>query len=413
MRITSKKKVGVAYTPLDVSVEIVPYGGTADRQVYNSNTGGFYPDYEDGALCLFPVCHAVNSRDVSGAQEDDYINNADTFTFTWHELTYNASTKTYVKGDAITSGKNGYEIVNNTQDGLVRGMLLVRKNSSVLNPIRLQFEGRYADPKSGQVYRYVAQKNIVCDDMEETMPVLHVTPGNITWNPVVEPQTVTFEALLTDGSGNITEAKNTMFKWYRKVNVQGASYDLQLIDGTHQEDVDVVEMSTKTITVDGKDTTGQGNTLTIDKNLVGDREMYVCKAMRRVALKSSDTFDDRDPYAEMSITRSMPDYNAYIVGLPNTADPDQRVVNPRCVINVGGKELTDEEIAEHYNVYWTVQKKGEADETVVSTEINPEIEFEEGMTVGLGIEEKGAQKLLTETDGSVMVDESGNLMYNN
>ena len=59
MRIAKKRRLGVIYTPLDVSVDIVPYGGTVDRQVYNSATGGFYPDYEDGPLCLFPVCRAV------------------------------------------------------------------------------------------------------------------------------------------------------------------------------------------------------------------------------------------------------------------------------------------------------------------------------------------------------------------
>ena len=412
MRIAKKRRLGVIYTPLDVSVDIVPYGGTVDRQVYNSATGGFYPDYEDGPLCLFPVCRAVNSRDVNGSGEDVNINGSDNFTFSWYELVYNKTSNKYVKGDAIVNGKNGYEIVSNSTDGLTKGMLLVNKNSSVQNPIRLQFEGRYVDPQSGQVYNYVAQKTILCDDMEETVPVLHVSPTVAVWNPITEASTVTFEALLTDGSGDITNAKNTKFGWYRKVNVQGTSYDLQLIDGTHIEDVDMVSMSTKKAVVDGVETDVQGSTLTIDRNLIGDMEMYVCKAMRRTALTSSDTFGERDPYAELAAKRTMPDYKAYILGVSNASDPDQEYINPRCVVEVDGKTLTDEEVRKFFNVYWTVRKADETVDKVVSNEINPEIPFSAGMIVGLGVEDKGAQKLLMDGDTYVATDE-GKLVYSN
>ena len=353
MRIAKKRRLGIVYTPLDVSVDIIPYGGTVDRQVYNSATGGFYPDYEDGPLCLFPVCRAVNSRDVNGSGEDVNINGSDNFTFSWYEMVYNK-----------TSNK------------------------------------------------YVAQKTILCDDMEETVPVLHVSPTVAVWNPITEASTVTFEALLTDGSGDITNAKNTKFEWYRKVNVQGTSYDLQLIDGTHIEDVDMVSMSTKKAVVDGVETDVQGSTLTIDRNLIGDMEMYVCKAMRRTALTSSDTFGERDPYAELAAKRTMPDYKAYILGVSNASDPDQEYINPRCVVEVDGKTLTDEEVRKFFNVYWTVRKADETVDKVVSNEINPEIPFSAGMVVGLGVEDKGAQKLLMDGDSYVATDE-GKLVYSN
>lgn len=412
MRISKKQTLGVVYTPLDVSVDIVPYGGTVDRQVYNSATGGFYPDFEDGPLCLSPVCRAVNSRDVNVSESDANVNGSDNFTFSWYELEYNSASKKYVKGSAIVNGKNGYEIISNSQDDLVKGMLLVKKNSSVQNPIRLQFEGRYVDPQSGQVYNYIAQKNIVCDDMEETVPVLHVSPIVSEWNPVSEDSTVTFEALLTDGSGDITNAKNTRFNWYRKTNIQGTSYDLQPIDGTHIEDVDVVSLTTKKAIVDGVETDVQGSTLVIDRNLIGDMEMYVCKAMRRVSLKSSDAYGERDPYVELAAKRVMPDYKTYILGVSNASDPDQKTINPHCVVEVGGMTLTDEEIKKHFNVQWTVKKPGETVDKVVSNEISPVIDFTAGMTVGLGVEDKGAQMLMANED-SYMATDDGKLLYNN
>lgn len=414
MKIAKKQSLNVIYTPLDVSVKIVPFGGTSDRQVYNSATGGFYPDYEEGPLCLFPQCVAVNNRDSSIGDEDNFINNSPNFTFNWYELVYNASLKRYVRGNAITSGQNGYEVIQNSDDGLIKGMLKVNKNASVGTSIRLEFEGTYADPESGQVYRYVAQKNVVCDDMEETAPVLHVTPICSIWNPVNENPTVKFEAMLTDGVlGDITNSDNVRFDWYRKVNIQGTSYDLQPIDLTHAEDVDIVEMSQKSAFVDGKSTQVQGSYMIVNRDFIGDSEQYVCKAMRRAALTSKDTYGDRDPYVELSCVRQMPTPDFKIIGMTNTSDSEQGFVNPRAIVTVGDTVLTDEEVDKFYRLYWTVRKPGETNDTVVSNEISPMIPFTAGMTVGLGYEEKGAQKLMTDSNGKLFTADNGAVIYGN
>lgn len=414
MRIARKQKVGVIYTPLDVSVKIVPYGGTTDRQVYNSATGGFYPDYEEGPLCLFPQCIAVNNRDTSVGDVETYINNSPNFTFSWYELAYNEQSKKYIRGNAIVSGQNGYEVVQNSEDGLVKGMLKVNKNASVGSPLRLEFEGIYADPDSGQVYRYVAQKNVVCDDMEESVPVLHVAPDCSVWNPVKESPVVKFEAMLTDGVlGDISSADNVRFNWYRKVNVQGTSYDLQPIDFTHVEDVDVVEMSQKKAIVDGKEVMVQGNYMIINRDLIGDGEMYVCKAMRRAALSSKDAYNGRDPFVELSCIRQMPAVDVKIIGMTNTNDSEQDFVNPRAVVSVADTVLSDEEVDKFYRLYWTVRKPGETEDKVVSNDINPTIPFVNGMVVGLGYEERGAQTLLTDDSGNLIVDDEGSVICAN
>ena len=115
--------------------------------------------------------------------------------------------------------------------------------------------------------------------------------------------------MLTDGKTEVTNNKNTRFFWYRKTNIKGDTYSLEPITGSADKDIDVVSLSTKTAIVDGKEVTVFGNQLTINQDLVGDAEYYVCRAMYRVdGLKSSDTLNDLDAKEELAVLRKMPPY---------------------------------------------------------------------------------------------------------
>ena len=146
------RKFRVKCTPLDVSCEIIAFGGVADRQSYNSRDGGFSPDYTKTHLCLFPKCNAANpNKEGSSECINDKLTSV-----AWYELTYDTTKKKYVRGKNIVTSDE-YQVISSSADGLTAGMLIVKKNSSVNEPLRFEFEASYADDRTKQSIRYLAQ----------------------------------------------------------------------------------------------------------------------------------------------------------------------------------------------------------------------------------------------------------------
>lgn len=399
------RKLNVKYTPLDAICEIVPYGGVPDRQAYNSRDGGWSPNYKTGAhLCLFPHCNAINPNSET---VKNYVNDELT-SIAWYELVYNSASKKYVRGTQISTGDD-YEVVENSSDGLVKGMLIVKRNSSVNDPIRLEFEASYTNPLSKQIIRYLGQKTVFCDDTERPIPVLHVSPMVSVWNPLTDAKNVTFEAMLTDGKTDVTNSKNTRFFWYRKTNIHGETYSLEQITGSADKDIDVVSLPTKTAIVDGEDVTVSGNKLTIDRDLIGDAEYYVCKAMYRVdGLKSSDSLGDTDPSEEFAVLRKMPAYEPSYSGVGDTDDENLSYINPTAHLFVKNTEINN--IEEFFKIRWHVKNPSDTDFKVVAEGLSPQIPFVNGMAIFNTMEDLGATKIFVDDNGNYLVDEDGSII---
>ena len=402
MIISKTTKLDIQHEPLDVSCNIVAHGGIPDRQVFDSASGGYTPDYSvDAPLCLYPQCRAFGSNEST---PDGGIINSDAknFSFAWYELVFDKAKNKYVRGEALKSSAS-YTVVETSADGLIRGMLLVRKNAQPNNPIRLEFEANYTD-KANRVLHYLGQKNVTCDDMEAATPVMHLTPTSSIFNPLKENSKVTFEVLITDGNSNITNNKNVLIKWYRKVNVNGTSYDLQEVKASGIDDVEVLELSTKTVTIDGKDVSSPGSKLTIDRSLIGEEIQYVCKAMRRPTLSKSDDFTDRDPSQTVGVRWQLPAIKVTTYGMMDTADEQQETINPSFDIRDVQTQEVYENWADFYNISWQVKNPGEIAFKEVSTEANPSIPFIAGMEVELGVEPKGPKKLVTAGGKQMTID---------
>lgn len=399
-------RLGINYIPLDFGCDIIPYGGVADQQVYNSRDGGFTPDYATlTPLTLFPKCMANNSqREVN----KDYVND-DLTNIQWFELVYNSSTKKYVRGSAITTGTS-YQVVNESADGLIKGMLIVKKNSSINTPIRLEFTADYVDERTGKVINFIAQKNIYCDSTERPAPTLHVSPRVYSWNPLKDGDNITFEALLSDGKNDVTNSKNTKYLWYRKTNITDKGYTLVAITGSADTDIDVVSLSTKSATVDGKAATVYGNKLTINCNFIGEAEYYYCRAVYRSdGLKSSTAADGVDPYMELAILRSMPSYDVDWACAGDTLDEAVSYINPVATVSFDKQEVANPE--EFFRLTWYVSKDGGTNWTVMGYGRNPQIPFTDGMLLKVTAEDFGAYKLLVDDSGNKLVDDSGALLY--
>lgn len=395
------RKFRVKYTPLDVSCEIIAFGGVADRQSYNSRDGGFSPDYTKTHLCLFPKCNAANpNKEGSSECINDKLTSV-----AWYELTYDSTKKKYVRGKNVVTSDE-YQVISSSADGLTAGMLIVKKNSSVNEPLRFEFEASYADDRTKQIIRYLAQKSVFCDDTEKPVPILHVSPTVVDWNPLTEVNNITFEAMLTDGKTEVTNSKNTRFFWYRKTNIKGDTYSLEPITGSADKDIDVVSLSTKTAIVDGKEVTVFGNQLTINQDLVGDAEYYVCRAMYRVdGLKSSDTLNDLDAKEELAVLRKMPPYKPSYSMVGDTDDEDTKFINPKASVAYRNTEVTN--VEEFFKIRWYTKAPGDADFKLAAEGLNPQIPFVDGMSLKMTAEDKGATKILVDDNGSYLVDENG------
>lgn len=406
-QVTSKtRRLGIRYNPLDFSCEITPYGGITDRQVYNSRDGGFSPDYSVlSPLTLFPICNAIDSKkEVNKEYINDELTNIQ-----WFELVYNSSSKKYVRGNAITTG-NDYKVIETSGDGLVRGMLLVKKNSSVNEPIRLEFSADYVDTRTGKVITYTAQKNIFCDSTERPAPVLHVSPRVVPWNPLQDGDNVTFEATLNDGATEVTDSKNTKFLWYRKTNITDKGYTLVPITGSGETDFDIVSLTTKKATVDGKEVDVYGNKLTINCNFVGDAEYYYCRAIYRSdGLKSNTEADGFDPYEELAVIRSMPNFSVDWVGAGDSLDEDISYIHPTAIVSYAGQDVSNPE--EFFKLTWHASYDNGKNWSVVGYGENPQITFVDGMWLRVTANDLGAYKMIVDDDGNYMIDDDGSYLY--
>lgn len=398
------RSLNINYTPLNASCEIVAYGGVPDRQTYNSRDGGFNPDYQKTHLCLYPKCNASNpSKETVSESVNDSLTSV-----AWYELVYNSSTKKYVRGSKITTGSN-YQVVESSGDGLVAGMLIVKKNAATNNPLRFEFEANYIDNRSKQIIRYRGQKSIFCDDTEKPVPILHVTPRAVKYNPLEDANNQTFEAMLTDGKNDVTDSKNTRYYWYRKTNINGNNYSLELITGSAENDIDVVSLPTKIATVDGKDVNVYGNKLTVNRNLIGEGAAYVCKAMYRVdGLKSSDTFDNTDPIEEMAITRIMPVIKITYSGVGDTSDENLKYINPIAQLSYRDTPIADP--LEYFDVNWYVKKPTDTEFSLAATGLNPQIPFTDGMQLKVAAIDKGPYKVIVDDAGNRIVADDGSYL---
>ena len=402
---SNTRRFGINYTPLDASCSIVSFGGIPSRQVHNSRDGGFAPDYRLTPLCLFPRCNASSA--TSDAVSDDVNDKLNSVA--WYELVYNSSSKKYVRGNKITTGSD-YEVIEDSPGNLKKGMLKVKKNSATNQPIRLEFEAYYTNTKSRQIIHFLGQYTVFCDDTEKPVPTLHVSPSVISFNPLEDGGNITFEAMLCDGENDVTDSKNSRFFWYRKTNIQNDKYSLELITGSAEKDFDVVQLTTKTATVDGKDTTVYGSKLTINKDMVGEGEYYVCRAMYRVdGLSASDTLRDYDPIEELAVLRRMP---AYIVSYECIGDSDDEnisSINP--VAKVSYRNTVVENPEEFFKFTWYRKNPGEEAFKAVATGIAPTISFVDGMQIYVVAEDKGPYKLIVDDNGNYLVSDDGSYLY--
>ena len=211
---TQQKRFDIHFAPLCISASLEVVGSVPRRQTWSADTGEFIPDYTLTPLVLMPRCTATDPDGTTAAQ----VVNTSLTNMKWYER--QGTQRTLIETDNAD-----YEIA---QEGEMKGQIKVKRNSSVVNPLTLEFTAEYADPRgSGQVYVFRLSTVVPVSDATVPAPVLLIdSPATVVWNPLRQPSGRTFTARVLAGDTDVTAS--SAVTWHRVLDDTGAE---ELITG--------------------------------------------------------------------------------------------------------------------------------------------------------------------------------------
>lgn len=375
---SSNKTLSISCRPLKASMSIVVSNSVTDRQTYSATDKTFTPDYTLTPLSITPICNAV---DADNPSQQKRVNES-LVNVKWYEIINGERT-------LITTG-NDYVI---TANGENNGQILVKKNSSILSPITLEFRGDYLDKRTNQVLKFVMSHVIIVSDESSPTCILNLdTDTSVNWNPLRDISKQTITASLFLGKKNVTADARAKFYWYR---LSETGVKTPITDGNGEEDWEIVSINK--------------NVLTIDRDFIGESQSYVCIGV--FSPNGSKTPNDLDPNAVFTIKRRFPSLHCEIEGTMQGLAPDTTNIFPKAIIyDTKGIIPNPEECLE---IIWLVKNPKEADYKEVARGIKPTIPFTQGMMLRLDVEDKGANKIVVDdNDSNVFItDEDGSFIF--
>lgn len=380
MALASKKKsLNINYRPLQASISMQVVTSVPDRQFYSAMDKSFTPDYTLTPLTLFPRCAAVDVDSTSAAKAI----NSEITNMKWYERIGGVQ-------KLISSGTD-YVI---TQTGDNKGQIQVKKNSSIANPITLEFSAEYVDVRTNQVLKYTASKVIIVSDSSSPQPVLTLdSPDTVQWYPVRDVLNQTITAKLMAGNKDITEDERVKFWWYRVLSTGALE---EIVDGNGDNDWEIVSVNK--------------NVLVVNRDFIGDEQTYVCKAAYRETGSLPSSPDLFDQSATTRIVRYIPRIECDFKGIVTGCPAGTSYIYPQGYVRDAKGVISSPE--EWFKFIWLVKKPGASDYSKAGEGVSPTIPFTEGMLLDLQIEDRGAQAILADdADGSVLQDADGNILF--
>ena len=373
---SSKKGLNINYRPLQTSISMVVVTSVPDRQFYSATDKSYTPDYTLTPLTLFPRCAAIDKDSTSAAKSV----NSELTNMKWYERIGGVQ-------KLISSGTD-YVI---TQTGENKGQIQVKKNSSIANPITLEFSADYVDTRTNQVLTYRASKVIIVSDSSSPQPVLTIdSPDTVQWYPVRDVLQQTITAKLMAGNRDITDDDRVKFWWYRVLSTGALE---QIVDGNGNNDWEIVSVDR--------------NVLVINRDFIGDEQTYVCKAAYRETGDVPASPDTYDQSVSTRIVRYIPRLECDFKGVISGCPAGTSYIYPQGYVRDSKGVISNPE--EWFRFVWMGKKPGATSYTQVGEGMNPTIAFVEGMLLDLQIEDKGPQALIVDDndDNIYITDEDG------
>lgn len=380
MVLTSKqKRLDVNFTPLRTSGAIEVVGSVPDRQIWSADTGEFTPDYTLTPLVLFPRCNATDPDQYtkSGAV------NASLTNMKWYEIQGTQRTR-------IEEGNASYEI---TSEGDTKGQIKVKRNSSNVTPLALEFYAEYVDTRTGQTYVFRLSTVVPVSDATVPAPVLTIdSPSTVVWNPLRQGTKRVITARVMAGDTDVTTSEHTRIFWYRRLDTGALE---AITDGNGENDWEVEAVD--------------GPTLSIDLDYIGEAMTYVCRAVYAPEGTPSDAPRDSDPTVTTTIRRRIPAVEVDWKGAPSGVPGDTTTIRPEAMVRDTMGIIPNADT--WLKFLWLTKKKGGSSYAQAAEGMKPTIPFSEGMMLRLDVEDKGPLAVVVDEDGSYLVDEDDSFLF--
>lgn len=377
---SQQKRIDVNYTPLQTSGSIEVIGSVPDRQIYSADTKEYIPDYTLTPLVLYPRC---NATDPDQYTKSGVINSSLT-NMKWYQVIGSQRT-------LIDSGNANYEI---TTEGTEKGMIKVKRNSSVSSALSLEFYAEYIDTRTNQLYVYRMSTVIPMSDATLPAPVLKLDcPTSIVWNPLRNPSQRTIRAAVFVGGSDIaSDTTKCRFFWYRNNN---GSLEA-ITDGNGDNDWEVVSVS--------------HNQLTIDQEYIGDSQTYICKLAYSADGSLPTTPDDNAPTVTTTIDRRIPNIEVDWQGAPTQVPGGTTKLQLEGFVTDALGTIPNAE--EWLKFVWNVKSPYSQSYARQAIGQRASINFIPGMMLELSVEDRGPQAILYDPDDdTVMMDDSGFVLF--
>lgn len=375
--------------------EIQILGNITNRQTYDAATGHFEPDYTQRACQMFPRCLLL---DPDNPVETGVFNSQLT-SFQWIEVTAAGQTPIYPTSDGV---KAGYDV---DKEGEYKGMLYIKDNGKIGVKRTVRFIGKWTDPVSGYVYRFQQDKPLDIEDATDARPVVSLdSPAAVTWNPLRQQAEQVIRANVILGSQDVTASKKCKIWWVRILD-DGSKEPI-----TASNIADSWEIKEATTAENGQ-ITG----ITIDRNLIGDSISYEVYAAYRAEGELPADYVSTDAKAVTTIVRVIPALEVRYVGTTTSVSNGVAKVLCRAIVIDGSGVIDSETWGRQAKMKWehvvfTVDKNGNRAESATLIGYGEEmtVPVDDTKFLRLTLLDRGNFVALVDSDGSYLVDDSGN-----
>ena len=143
------------------------------------------------------------------------------------------------------------------------------------------------------------------------------------------------------------------------------------------------------------------NVLVVDRDMMGEKQTYVCKATFSPTGSPAASPTDADSTATTTVVRRLPPFDYDIINIPNRIAPGTTVVQPKVIV-VGPKGIISNAMQELRATWYK-------DNTVIGTGESPKLSAVDVTSGLLGVEvvDKGNYKMLAVTDEKIITTNDG------
>ena len=302
-----------SYTPLTVGLSIGVTGGTTE-QFYYTNATQYQPNRALAPCRLTPVMSVADPDSGSASQVTSGLE------VNWYENT---------KSSLISTG-NDYTVNAD-------GSLTVNKNVPLTGVLQIICVAKYTDPRTGM--EYAAEKAIPFSLVIKTDSVLSIAwniPEVCTFNVLNDAAVRTITAQARIGTTVLTDSQVKFF-WYL-VSANGTE---TLISPKANEKM--LEFTALT-----------NSQLTVNNMYVNKTRIRLKAALKTSGNSNPSTPDNPNYWIESTLSWLM---SGKIVAYAKSPTGDKILASEKtktfkCGVNVGGRELTDTEITNHFYIEW-------------------------------------------------------------